>query len=81
MVEFDVVVTISEDDKAKGGAGIFIGGLGIGVQGQTASSNMTVNRIKFSVPVYFPPQTDENVVRKKKPPNPNQEALQKSKLI
>src|SRR3989337_617438 len=33
-VEFDIVVTAIDQDKTKGGLGIFVGGVGVGVQGQ-----------------------------------------------
>ena len=56
VVEFDVAVTTTEGDKAKGGIGIFVGPLGVGVQGENETVNSTQNRIKFSVPVKLPTQ-------------------------
>ena len=56
-VEFDVAVTTMEEKGIKGGIGVFIGPVGIGSQGKTESSNTSMSRIKFSVPVIFPTQT------------------------
>jgi hypothetical protein len=55
-VEFDVAVTTTEGKGTKGGIGVFVGPVGIGSQGQRESSNTSVSRIKFSVPVIFPTQ-------------------------
>jgi hypothetical protein len=66
-VDFDVVVTALDQDKSKGGFGIFVGGVGVGIQGQTDVLNSTVNRIKFSVPIYFPHQMDEHTENKPTP--------------
>ena len=56
MVEFDVVVTISEGDQVKAGIGVFAGSFGIGTQGKTEANNIAVNRIKFTVPIFLPEQ-------------------------
>lgn len=56
MVEFDVAITVTEGDQVKGGIGVFAGPLGVGTQAQTATSNVAVNRIKFSIPVFLPEQ-------------------------
>lgn len=53
-IEFDVAVTAKEGDTTKGGAGLFVGAFGIGVQGQTESENSSMSRIKFSVPLFLP---------------------------
>ena len=66
-VEFDIVVTAIDQDKTKGGLGIFVGGVGVGVQGQIDALNSTVNRIRFSVPIYFPHQMDEHTENKPMP--------------
>jgi len=55
-IDFDVVVSTSDLDKAKGGLGIFVGEIGIGVKGEVEEQNTAVNRIRFSVPVYLPSQ-------------------------
>ena len=55
-VEFDVAVTSSEGSETKGGAGIFVAAIGMGVQGKTDTSSNTVSRVKFSVPIALPIQ-------------------------
>jgi hypothetical protein len=54
IVEFDVAVTTVDSKKAKGGAGVFVAGLGIGGQMQSDTQNNIVSRIKFSVPIALP---------------------------
>jgi len=56
FIDFDVVVSTSDLDKAKGGLGVFVGEIGIGVKGEVEEQNLAVNRIRFSVPVYLPSQ-------------------------
>jgi len=53
-IEFDIEVAAVEEEKTKGGAGIFIGSIGLGLQGQSGAENRSVNRIKFKIPVIFP---------------------------
>ena len=60
-IEFDVAVTVSQEKGTKGGIGIFVGAVGVGTQGQSESSNISVSRIKFSVPVKFSIQKDVKV--------------------
>jgi hypothetical protein len=54
IIEFDVVVTVSESEKAKASLGVLTGVLGFGTQAQMESGSIAANRIKFSVPVIFP---------------------------
>lgn len=54
IIDFDVIVTVSEGEKAKASLGVFSGVLGLGTQAQIESGNIVANRIKFSVPVIFP---------------------------
>jgi len=53
-VDFDVAVTTSEGTEKERGLGVFVGSLGAGAKGKTDVSNVTVNRITFSVPVLLP---------------------------
>jgi hypothetical protein len=55
-IDFDVAVTAVEGSETKGGIGIFVGSVGIGTQGKSDSSNTSVSRIKFSIPIAFPTQ-------------------------
>ena len=57
-IEFDIALTTVEGSSAKGGLGIFVGAAGVGAQGQSNSSNQTVNKIKFSVPLMLPKQNN-----------------------
>lgn len=56
-VDFDVAVTTVKGTETQGGIGIFVGPVALGSKGQSESSSSSVSRIKFSVPVAFPPQS------------------------
>ena len=56
-VEFDVAVTTSKGKETKGGLGIFVAGFGVGTQGKSDASNISVSRIKFSTSVVLPIQS------------------------
>lgn len=56
FIEFDVAVTVSEGTEAKAGIGVFAGAVGLGTQGKAEDANITVSRIKFSVPILLPQQ-------------------------
>lgn len=54
MVDFDVVLTKTEGNEAKGGIGVFLGSVGLGAQraaDKTAASETTIH---FRVPVVLP---------------------------
>nr|WP_156696911.1 MULTISPECIES: hypothetical protein [Pseudomonas] len=55
-VKFDVAVTVEEGTGTKGGIGIFIGAVGLGSQGESKTSQASVSRIQFEVPVALPYQ-------------------------
>jgi len=54
LIDFDVAVTTSEGTETKGGVGVFVGPVGLGSQGKSAAENLSVSRIKFSIPVVIP---------------------------
>lgn len=54
QVEFDIAVTASESTEGKAGGGLLIAGLGIGGQKTATTENLSVSRIKFTVPVVWP---------------------------
>ncbi len=54
VVDFDVALTVVEGQNARGGAGLFVGGVGLGGQAQTSTENSSVSRIKFRVPIALP---------------------------
>jgi hypothetical protein len=51
-------VTATEAVGRKAGAGIFVGGLGVGAQGSSQAASSSVSRIKFSVSVFFPDEEE-----------------------
>ena len=55
-IEFDVAVTSSEGSKTKGGAGIMVATIGLGVQARTDTTSSSISHIKFKVPVALPIQ-------------------------
>jgi len=58
-VEFDVAVTSTEGSAAKAGVGIFVAGLGLGMQGELDASSSSISRVEFSIPLAFPLQTQQ----------------------
>jgi len=55
-IDFEVLLTIGEDDKAQGGVGVFAASLGIGLKGEVKEYTETVNKLKFQVLVKLPQQ-------------------------
>lgn len=53
-IDFDIAITVKEEDQSNAGIGIFVSSFFGGIQGQTTSENSTVNRIKFFVPFHYP---------------------------
>ena len=53
-VEFDIAVTAEKSKETKGGIGVFVGAIGIGSQGQSDSKNVSLSRIKFTIPIRMP---------------------------
>lgn len=51
FVEFDVAVTATESTNTKGGVGVVVPILTLGVQGQSGHISGTESRIRFKVPV------------------------------
>jgi hypothetical protein len=58
FIEFNIAVTVSEGTEAKAGIGVFTGAIGLGTQAKIEDGNVTISRIKFSVPVLFPEQSN-----------------------
>ena len=56
MIDFEIAINVTEDNNKKGGVGVFLGSLGVGGQIENQLSNNTVNRIKFSIPIFLPKQ-------------------------
>lgn len=53
-IGFDIAVTVVEGKETEGKAGISVWSIGAGVTGKSESSNSTVSRIKFEIPVELP---------------------------
>ena len=54
-VEFDVVVMVDEAAQAKVGAGLFVAAIGLGAKGGVETRDASVHRIRFTVPISYPP--------------------------
>jgi hypothetical protein len=57
FVGFDIAITAVSGDQTKGGIGIFVSGITLGVSGQTEFKDSSVSRMKFKLPVFLPIQT------------------------
>ena len=55
-IEFDVVVTASEEGRGQIGGSLKVAGLGFGGDKEKMQSASTANRIRFAVPVQLPAQ-------------------------
>ena len=55
-LDFDIAVTVGDDDKLQGGLGIFAAALGVGVKGEIIDRSETISRIKFQIFTSLPPQ-------------------------
>jgi len=51
LIEFDIAITVNENDKGEGGAGITIAGIHLGGKVQTENLSETVSRVKFMIPM------------------------------
>ncbi len=54
-VEFDIVLADGTATDTKGGIGVYLGAVGLGSQGASHGESSTHSRVKFSVPIIFPP--------------------------
>jgi hypothetical protein len=54
MIEFDVSLIATEGKEAGGHIGVFFGSLGAGARGKSETENSATNRVKFSVPIILP---------------------------
>lgn len=59
VIEFDIAVTVTDEDKSKGGIGVLSAVLNVGVQGEANKINNETSRVKFSIPVVFPLEREE----------------------
>jgi hypothetical protein len=53
-INFDVAVTASSGQEAKGGIGVVSGVFNIGSSGKSEHLSETISRLQFSIPIIFP---------------------------
>lgn len=56
-VEFDVAVTVAQKTAGEGGGGVKVAVLQVGGKLESATENVAVNRVRFTVPVAVPSTT------------------------
>jgi hypothetical protein len=56
VIEYDVIVTVTEGGETKAGLGVFSGAINLGTSAKIEDGSVIANRVKFSVPVLFPEQ-------------------------
>ena len=54
IIDFDVAITVESSDKAEGGGGLKIAGIGADIKGVTEAKDTKVSRIQFGVPILLP---------------------------
>lgn len=57
-IEFDIAISAVEKSDTKGGAGVFISAIGLGLQLGEGAEKRSTSRVKFSVPIVFPSQKE-----------------------
>jgi hypothetical protein len=58
VINYEIAITETKGKGGKAGIGVFFGNIGIGAEEKTDTKNMSVNSIKFSIPVILPKQGD-----------------------
>jgi hypothetical protein len=56
VIDFDIAVTVKEQGKTSGKAGVFVTVFGAGIEGSEENENLISNRLKFSIPILLPRQ-------------------------
>lgn len=59
FVEFDIALSKGSSEDTKGGIGVFLGSIGLGVQGVSRGEETAHSRIKFTVPLVLPGAIDQ----------------------
>ncbi|QYY36455.1 hypothetical protein [Ruficoccus sp. ZRK36] len=54
VAEFDIAVTVREDESLSGGGGLCIAGITAGGGKKSERENSTVSRVKFEIPYVLP---------------------------
>jgi hypothetical protein len=55
-VEFDIAVTVSNENELSGGGGIKVVGFKLGAEGKDSIQNSSVSRVQFTIPIIPPVQ-------------------------
>ena len=63
MIDFDVAVTVREGTSTSGGMGLVVGPVALGTKGKSDAASESVSRIRFTVPVAFPPGREREPAR------------------
>lgn len=66
MVDFDVVLSVTEAGGKGAKAGIFIGPVGVGANAKSETKSSAMNKVKFAIPLKLPGYQDEY---KSRPPS------------
>jgi len=53
-IKFDVAVTVGEEQGKSGGVGVAIANVGFGAKRTEGSSNTSVSRVSFEIPILLP---------------------------
>ena len=61
-VEFELSVTKSGSNETKGGLVVYFGNIGVGMSKKTEKNEVSLNKIKFSIPVFYPCEFDKNKI-------------------
>ena len=54
FIDFDIALIVAENQSGKAGVGIFAGSIGVGGTKESGSSDSSVSRIKFKLPLSLP---------------------------
>jgi hypothetical protein len=60
LIDFDIAVTTKDEKEVSGKAGLSITVFKTGIDGKHNNENVSTNRIKFSIPILLPTQTNKN---------------------
>ena len=54
FIDFEVSLTESNKKEKSGGIGVLLGTVNIGAKGSSDNENISLTKIKFSIPVFYP---------------------------
>lgn len=65
-IEFDVAVTTGSQSDLEGGAGIKVWSIDFGMKSKGSSTDQQVSRIRFRVPIVYPPHINSKLQQDRK---------------